>query len=175
MNRRSGYTLVEVILAMTFGMILLGCGVRLLILVFRLERAEVARLSDERSQDRLARRFRDDVARAMAFGPAKGRHLSELELALPSGSRVNYAIEKEALVRIEARADKSTGREVYSIPKTWEPRFEFEKRGETQWVLLRWTRADGSGQPQWREPVPVEAALDRFGRGVTRENDDNAS
>jgi hypothetical protein len=175
MKRRSGYTLVEVILVLTFGMILLGCGVRLLMLVFRLDRVEVARLSEETSQDRLARRFRDDVASATALRPPADLHPGRIELALPGGRRASYEIEKAALVRIETQGGKAIGREVYAAPNAFEPRFEYEKRGANDWVRLRWTRTAGSAQTQRRDQVPVEAALNRFGRGGKRGNDDSAN
>jgi hypothetical protein len=60
------------------------------------------------------------------------------------------------------------------MPKHCEPRFELANRGGIHWVCLRWKRKPGPSDTPSAEPVPLEAALNRFSRLEAREGDGNA-
>jgi Prokaryotic N-terminal methylation motif len=164
MRRRSGFTLIEAVMSMTVGFILLGCGVRMLVLVMRLDRTERTRVNDDAALDRLARAFRGDVALAKTPPTNTGMEKGRLELARSRNESVRYQFEDEALVRTEIRGGQPVRRESYALPKHLEPSFDVVSRGGIAWVRMRWKAATNSIDGARVASVPIEAAVDRFGR-----------
>jgi len=68
--RRGGFTLVEMLAAISTGVILLGLATMLIAALVKLDKAGRARLAEESHLDRLARAFRADVHAATGLAPA---------------------------------------------------------------------------------------------------------
>jgi type II secretory pathway component PulJ len=164
MKQRRGYSLIELVMAMTIGFVLLGFGVRMLVLVLRLDRSETTRLQEEMSLDQLARQFRNDVASATPSPlPSKddlGR--GRLDLARASGIVVRYRVEKDALLRTESLGDESRGRNQYRLASRANPRIESEVQGGHVIVRIRWEPAKDQVGGSRRIGLPIEAVLGRY-------------
>ena len=107
--RRRGFTLVEMMVAISVGTVLLGLAALLIGSLMKLDRAGRARLAEESRLDRLAQVFRADVHAATGLAP--GAPAGELRLILPGGRSVAYRAGPGAVVR--ARPD---GEERFALP-----------------------------------------------------------
>ena len=80
---RRGFSLVEMLAAMSTGIILLGLATALIASLMKLDRAGRARLVEESRLDRLAHAFRADVRAATGVSPGAGP--AAVQLILPGG------------------------------------------------------------------------------------------
>jgi len=119
--RRGGFTLVEMLAAISTGVILLGLATMLIAALVKLDKAGRARLAEESHLDRLARAFRADVHAPTGLGPGAGP--AALTLTLPEGRAVAYRAVAGAVIRVRVvGADRREDR--YPLPARSTARFD---------------------------------------------------
>ena len=122
MNRRSGYSLVEMLVAISISSVLASVALGLIGALIRADHSGRRHLHETQSLARLAGQFRADVALAEEALPADGA--ARLELRLPGGRAVEYATEPGRATREERLGGERRQREQFSVPE--EARLTFE-------------------------------------------------
>jgi type II secretory pathway pseudopilin PulG len=126
-------TLIELLVLMTIVAFLLGASVTHLQLLMRLDRN--GRVSSERfaSLDRLGRQLRRDAHDATDAEPFNESNVNGLRLRFSVPERttrkVEYRVGKGEIVRIEASGDQTVRREIHTMPRLIEAKFEI--RGDS--------------------------------------------
>lgn len=134
--KRTGKTLLEMMIVMSMlSSILLLCG-QMLVGMFRAEAAQTEALQRVSAQQRLADRVRADVHSANAAKVETvgedGHKAEQLVLSLPDGRTANYA-KGVKLTRTVQEGDKRISYDAFPIP---EKAVRFEVAGEGKQVIL---------------------------------------
>jgi prepilin-type N-terminal cleavage/methylation domain-containing protein len=165
MSRR-GYTLVEMIVAMTIGTVIVGISVGMLHLLLRTERMGRDRVPQTRILARLAEQFRNDVAAAVR--QTHDARQTEWWFTLTGDRVANYRLLPGAVQRHELLADKPVRQESYVLPSGCSARIVMEEAHTPAVVNLVIMGATGAASASSKgtlaEPVAPEGMSQAAGR-----------
>ncbi len=119
---RRGFSLIEMLAALTVGSVLMGIAVSILAMLMRIERGGREQLHQDMVTARLARQFRDDVHAATRLAPAEAGGKGSWQLVLAPDHTVTYRALPEVVERDEAEAGKPARHESYTLPAGWSAR-----------------------------------------------------
>ena len=117
MTDRRGFSLLEMLVAVTVGSVLMGIGVAILTLLLRLDRTGREHAHRAVVLGRLAEQFRDDVHAALRPMPAGTDHRAPWRLDLGPDRTVSYRITPESVERDETAPGKPVRHESYPLPE----------------------------------------------------------
>lgn len=148
-RRRGGWSLIELVVAVSALSVLLMAAGGLVFRMLSIDKAERSKAAAASALDRLARDLRDD-ARASA-GPAEVAD-ARLVLTMGGGRRAEYAIRggrDSDVVRTVRLGDRAEHREIYRRPPGTVARFETGRDGPRTVVALVVSADPGSdtGKP----------------------------
>ncbi|MCE5267325.1 MAG: hypothetical protein LLG00_05515 [Planctomycetaceae bacterium] len=130
MSRRTGYSLIEMVVVMTSGAVLTGIAITLLCALLRAEGAGRASVERAASLDRLTDQFRRDVHAAATIANSSLTRTDTITLQLPTLSvataegtsnpfdpkrSVEYVIEGSAITRYERSAEVLVGQDRFEL------------------------------------------------------------
>ena len=174
-HRRGGMTLIELMVLMTIVALLLGASVTHLQLLMRLDRE--GRVGSDRSAslDRLGRQLRRDAHDATDAEPFNESNVNGLRLrfSVPEGTKrkVEYRVGKGEIVRVEASGDRTVHREIHTIPRLIEAKFEL--RGDAGRRIVAFVSktavAKESDAPPLFEEILAALGMDRSDTTTTPE------
>jgi prepilin-type N-terminal cleavage/methylation domain-containing protein len=161
---RSGYTLVEMLVAITAGVVVMTVAAGLLATLMRLEDHSQRRFSERAAVMRLAEQFRRDAHAAIEASavepvgnePAGG---AAWELKLGDDHRVEYRIDRQGLLRTEHRGDRTTRQEWYAFAAPVQAAIDLPSSEER---LIR-LRLEGLSKPGADAPLPPMVIAARLG------------
>lgn len=159
-NQCRGFTLIEMVCAITVSTLLLGIAVMLLASLMRSEHSGREHFERGNSLDALAVRFRKDVHAAIA-APAKsadGGAVWDLPISPDGFSHyVRYEVEGEYVNRREHNSRHKARVDTYALPKDCTVSIETETIDGLQTVVLLITANDASPDPG--RNIRIEARL----------------
>ena len=121
MNRRSGFTMVEIMVTMTIGSALMVLGVGLVHQTLTLSTASRVRSDHLRSLNRLARQFRADIHRASSCTIESP---DQMLLEMPDSRTVTFTADSNIIVRLQPTGDGRTRRAHYRLSPDAAIKFE---------------------------------------------------
>ena len=165
MKRRKGFSLVEVLVAITVGSVLLAVAVGLLYSLIEVDRTSREHLRLRIAAARLADQFRRDVHAAVRLiaPPAEAEAGAEApaawQLELPPDRAVEYRLEEDSLLRTEQASGEVVKREWFRLPPHAVASIRISAGQSPSIVSLRITPdVKPPEAPAWR-PVRIDAAL----------------
>lgn len=170
MNRRTGYTLVEILVVATVGTAVFGVTIGVLYLLKEAQVTAQERFASGRAVSRLAEAFRDDVHGATTLERLSGQGSGEKGVAwyldIPPDTTVEYRFSPAAVERTQS-IGYATVRETYRLPAGTMASLK-PAGGTGSIVTLRIEAAPPQGSVKW-QPVVVEAVLGLDRRAGERE------
>ena len=171
-RRRRGWTLIELIVAVSALAVLMTIMATLMIRLMKLDRAERSRVVVSAALERLARDLRGDARAATAAAEVGG---SRLVLPMADGRSVEYAVRggrDRDVLRTVRRGGKDEHYETYRRPPGTTARFESGRDGTTPLVALAVAPDPGADPSRPADPVyrdyRIEAAVGRDARPAGR-------
>jgi type II secretory pathway component PulJ len=167
-HRRSGFTLVELVAAISMLTTILVMTGTIFHLLLRSDKAAAQSFITERSISRLAVQFRDDIHHALTANlvedPAQSKPV--LELSNPPQMKLHYVVTQKGIARLTIDGDAVSAREDYQLPDC-RIRFQVDDQDNPR---LRSLIVERPGvvmttKPQSPQPfrtLAIEASLDRF-------------
>ncbi len=163
--RRRGFTLVEMLAALTVGSVLLGIAVSILALLMRIERIGRDQVHQDAVTARLAQQFRDDVHAAARLAPAEAGKQGVWRLVLTPDHTVTYRALPELVERDETVAGKPVRHESYTLPAGWSARLIAPAEGRPPLASLSAASLETPG-PKDRD-VRIDAVVGKDHRFTT--------
>lgn len=161
-HHRRGFTLIEMVCAITVSALLMGIAVLLLASLLKSEWSGREHFERGNSLDSLADRFRRDV-HAAVDAPAKltdGREAWDMPVAIDGFSHyIRYEVDGEYITRHEHNSEHPERWETYALPKGCTVSIETETIGDERIVCLIIAAKDAS--PTAGRNVRIEAQLGR--------------
>lgn len=114
---RRGFSLLEVLVALTVGSVVVGVAVGMLPLLLQTEQTGRDRTAEARILARLAEQFCSDVAAAVRQTP--GARPGERQFVLAGDRLTTYRVAPGKVQRDERVAGKPVRRESYVLPSGW--------------------------------------------------------
>ena len=140
MSRR-GFTLIEMLAAITVGSVMLGIGVGILHLLLRAEGTGRERVHKTQVLTHLAEQFRNDMGAAVKQTLAQSDRPKQWQFALADNRTVTYRALPGEVRRDERTADKLVRQESYTLPEGYAAAikvFEYQaKPAEVNLVIAR--------------------------------------
>ncbi len=158
---RNGWTLIEVVAALTVATAMFGLVFTLIHGFFRLERRSREDLQSRSSLARLAGQFRDDVHAAQTLsalpGPGSAAPAS-WDLRLDGDRKVEYRVAEEGLDRVERVGDRVQRRELYRLPAGMVAAVELPSEKTGAFAVLRIAPDGAAPRDPGSQPLRIEAA-----------------
>jgi prepilin-type N-terminal cleavage/methylation domain-containing protein len=167
MKRRRGFTLIEMLVAITVGTTLAGIAVFLLYALMKSHNTGREHLEYCRTVNRLAEQFRDDVHSMRKTSPDATETLCDLLPNTADDTRVRYQCLEGRIDRSELQGEKIVRRESYMLPQDLESSIKTQaQQGATVVVIVispkgkmgtdaSPTRQSGPPTATGSEPVPI--------------------
>jgi prepilin-type N-terminal cleavage/methylation domain-containing protein len=166
--RRSAYTLVEMLTAISVGSVLMGIAVSLVIVLLGAEQSGRTHAERSESLRRLADQFRRDVHAAVGeTAGAEDRHGCRLRLA--DNTSVQYTVGGNGVSREERADSKTVRRESYVLPKEWTAVVAVD-RATNPWTFSLTIVPDDASLRANRE-IRIDALFGRDQRFVERKKE----
>ena len=163
MNRRRGYSLVEMVVVIATASVLLGLTVTLLYTLLRVERDGRDQIRHYTTLGRLAAQFRRDAHAATAASAIDNR---QWKFTLSDNRAVTYRMEPGRLIRLEQAGEASPNRESFALPPGMTAAVEIDTDAEPTFVgLVMVPTPEGSERRRGR-PIRIDAVLGRDHRFV---------
>jgi prepilin-type N-terminal cleavage/methylation domain-containing protein len=162
---RRGFTLIEMLAALTIGSVVLGISVSMLALLLRVERLGREHVQQDGVTVRLAEQFRDDAHAALPPAPTDARNKGPWRFVLASDRTVTYRALPEAVDREEAVAGKRVRYESYTLPAGWAARVLVAADGKPPLASLIVTSTETPRRTDGE--VRIDAVLGRDQRFTT--------
>jgi prepilin-type N-terminal cleavage/methylation domain-containing protein len=165
MNRRRGYTLIEILVVLATSGALLAVGLGVLHLLVRLEHDARDEVRQQTTLDHLADQFRRDAHAAVRLAgleaPQRDDPPRGWQFSLGESRAVQYRAERGELVRTESVGDDVIRRESFVVPA--EATVSIELAGEAPGIVRLRIIPEGTQPPAlWRGTcVDAELAKDR--------------
>jgi len=170
MKRRRGFTLVEMLIAMSVGTIISAVAIALIVTLMRSENVAQDHIRKSAVESRLADRFRRDVHAAESID------IDDAGLAwtftLGPEHAIAYRIDANHIERLETDASKIERRETFILPPDRTAAIETPRRPI---VTLSIVQADASDDKRPGTPVRFDAVLAadlRYGEPVDLEDNE---
>jgi prepilin-type N-terminal cleavage/methylation domain-containing protein len=162
-SKRSGYTLVEMLVVIAMTTLLLGLCAGLIHTLVGVDRGGRSHLAEAESLARLARQFRADVRAAIAVAPSAGEpgRGIPLELALPEQRRVAYRVDASAVVRVVQQEGHARRQDRFRLPRRSAARLMVERDHGATIVSLVFDRELGPSGSAALRASRIDAALGR--------------
>lgn len=154
---RRGYSLIEMLLAISGIAILFGVSIGMIHMLLRLDRGQRARIGETTTVNRLARQFRQDAHAATEARPLAGKDREGIELVLPENHRVEYVEEGGRFARHEEAKGAQPRHEVYRMPSRGRAKFELRTADERRWATLVLEPKPNAKDVMPARPVVIEA------------------
>jgi prepilin-type N-terminal cleavage/methylation domain-containing protein len=164
-GERGGFSLPEVLMAMTLGAVIFGLSVELLSVAMHTDSVGGRTTQNSQSIDRLAEQFRDDVRQATAIHPMPDANQTAKQagavkswtLEFPGGGNVEYSRQGDLLLRTESTGKRISTRDAFAIGDGVTARVELPTENHATEVTLVLERR--GGQPNGTSPIPVGSKL----------------
>jgi len=153
MKPRHGFSLVEVIGALTMGSVVMGIVVALMTLLLQTEGATRGHVHRSTVLARLGEQFRCDTraAKTTAAGQIAGEIAATWQFTLVPGHVITYRPESGRLVRLETDGQGTQRREAFTLPPETTARIEIPEQPTARIVsLLIIPAADASARTSKR-------------------------
>jgi prepilin-type N-terminal cleavage/methylation domain-containing protein len=164
---RRGFTLIEMIAAISISAVLTGIAMSLLVVLLQVERTGRAHVEENRTIYDLSDQFRRDVRAAERAVTNQGKKSSDiLELSQGSTHIVHYEPAAGGVERLETVDGKTIRRESYALPSDWSAAIDVPSKTQPERVCI--TLAPKDASLRVTREVRVEAMLGqdhRFERG----------
>lgn len=115
---RGGWSLIQLLVIMTFVTIITAIAARLISSLLRVERHSLAHLNQLSHLSRLSRQFRSDVHAGRESRVIDPPEPDRVRITLENGNLVSYGMQNSDLIRIEKAGEKVVRRERYRLPNT---------------------------------------------------------
>ena len=135
-NRRRGWSLLEVTIAVTLTSVLLAATAVLLTMLFRSDRQIRGDLLQQQVLARLNWQFRADAHAATAC-EAGNDAASRCRLTLADGRSVEYSWQPPRLSRVVSWDEETQQRDDFVLPQQAQVRFVVENRADRQFARLQ--------------------------------------
>jgi prepilin-type N-terminal cleavage/methylation domain-containing protein len=145
--RRRGFTLIEMLAAITIGSVVLGIGIGILHVLLRAEETGRERVHQAQVLTHLAEQFRSDVGAAVRQMPAQDDRPKQWQFVLANDCTVTYRALPGEVRRDERTADKLVRQETYALPEGYTAAIRVERDAKPAIVSLVIAR----------EPTPLAA------------------
>ena len=155
MNRRRGFSLIEMLVVISVGSVLLGVTVSVFHLLFRMEHTARQYVHQSAVTAQLADRFRRDVHQAVDAAAADD---DAGQLTLSPGHTIVYQPRPGELVRIERIDGADRHRETFSLPPETAVSMEIPDGDGPRLIRLRLV-PQGLGGPVAGREICIEALL----------------
>lgn len=146
--KRSGFSLLEMLVAMTVGTAVVAIAVTILQALFEVQRTSRDEFRLQQTLERLGEQFRDDAHRAV--------DLVASEFRLAPDHRVQYQATGDTLLRIERKQGSAARREAYRLARG--SILSIALSEDRKIAVLRISSRALPGEPQPR-PVRIDALL----------------
>lgn len=161
---RRGYTLIEMLVAITAGIVIMVVAAGMLNTLMRLEQQSHNRFTERAAVARLADQFRRDAHAALeaaAIAPEEGKPAEGLawQFTLADDHHVEYRSDLEGLLRTESVGDRTTAQERYAFATAVRVAVDLDSTGNVPIVRLRLEGVSVPGGDAPMPPLAVEARL----------------
>jgi len=167
MNRRPGYSLIEVIVVMVTASTMMAVTVALLYGLLRAERGTRDHIRHSTALGRLADQFRRDVHAAVAPPAAEERGW---RLVLAPGETVVYRAEPGRMDRLRKTGENLQQRESFALPPGTTATIETSSAGDIRTAGLLIAPNGAEPKRSSAQPIRFDAVVGRDRRFVTVEN-----
>lgn len=163
-NARRGYTLIEMLVAITAGIVVMVVAAGMLNTLMRLEQQSHKRFTERAAVARLADQFRRDAHAALEatpIAPEEGKPADGLawRFTLADDHRVEYRSDLEGLLRTKSLGDRTTAEERYAFATSVRAAVDLDSTGNVPMVRLRLEGVSVPGGDAPMPPLVVEARL----------------
>jgi len=165
MNRRRGYSLIEILVVITVGSVMLGVAVAMLHTLMQVQEDSREWLRYHTTLGRLGRQFRCDVHAAVGFQPPEakpgGDPPTPWQLDFKPDRVVRYRVDQRGLIRTEQTGGNLLRREAFWLPD--DRAVSIRLQAETRPPIVSLSITSGAGGPGGRrwKPVRIDAVLGR--------------
>lgn len=161
---RRGYTLIEMLVAITAGVVVMAVATGMLHTLMRLEQQSHKRFTERAAVARLTDQFRRDAHAALEatlIAPEEGKPVGGLawRFALADDHRVEYRSDLEGLLRTESLGDRTTAEERYAFATTVRAAVDLDSSENVPMVRLRLEGVSVPGGDAPMPPLLVKARL----------------
>ena len=162
-RHQRGFTLVEVVTAITLTTILIAIAVSAINALIKLEQSGRRRMVEASTSDGLARAFRADVRAAVQLDPpeSKSGMISKLSLIRPDSLTVVYEVATDEVKRFERRDGKDIRKMNFRIPKRAKVGFEISRDQGLDVVSLVYDRESALNAETHSTAFRADAVLGR--------------
>jgi len=167
MNRRTGYSLVEVIVVMVTASTMMAVTVALLYGLLRAERITRDHIRHSTALGRLADQFRRDVHAAVALPADEERGW---RLTLAPGETVVYRAEAGRMDRLRKTGEKLQQRESFALPPGTAAEIETSSAGDIATASLLIAPNGAEPKRSSGRAIQFDAVVGRDRRFITAEN-----
>jgi len=155
--RRSGYTLLEMVIVMVAAAAVTGVAVGALALGYRIHHASRGHLYAATVVDRLADRFRQDCHAAVGFRALDSG--AGWQLVLPDAETIDYRPAPGGLDRIEQSDGRVRHRDTFALRPGLDVNFTLEEDEQPAVVRLELEPSGDAVRPVPARPVRIVAVL----------------
>lgn len=162
-HRSRGFTLVELVTAITLMTILVAVGVGIINVLMKVEQSGRRRMVEASTADVLAHSFRADVRAATKVEPleAKSGLVASLTLTRPGGSSVSYQVGPTEVKRVEQKEGKEARNIIFRVPKRSSTGFDVHQDRGLTVVSLVYDRESALNAESHSTSFRAEAVLGR--------------
>ncbi|MGD0516285.1 MAG: prepilin-type N-terminal cleavage/methylation domain-containing protein [Thermoguttaceae bacterium] len=161
MKRGRGFTLIEMLVAVTVGATLAGIAVLLLYALMKSHNSGREHLEYCQTLNRLAEQFRGDVHSMQKTSPDATETLFDLLPNTADDTRVRYQCLEGRIDRSELQGEKIVRRESYMLPQDMMAAIKTEALGEATVAVIVITPKEQTEKIYRAGPVRIEAVLGR--------------
>jgi prepilin-type N-terminal cleavage/methylation domain-containing protein len=164
MNRRRGFTLIEMLVVISIGSTLAGIAVFMLYALLHSHNTGRDHLEYCRNLNRLEGQFRRDVHAAQEMPAVDKEGNFELKPAAPDAVTIRYQCLADRIERSETRDDKIVRRESYVLWPDAEPTIQIESEPDATYARINISPKPQAAKQYYNPPVRIEALFGRDSR-----------
>ena len=166
---RRGYTLIEMVTAITVGAVLTGIAISVLLVMFRSERSGRSQRAAAQSLEWLADQFRQDVHAAVGEPVRDKKDTHPWQFDLGAKQVAQYTFADNVVSREQRDGGKLARTETYRIPKESTVSITIDRKATPPIVSLTIEPNESSSKPG--RPFRVDAVLGRDLRFTERQKE----
>jgi len=163
-KKRTGFSLIEMVVAIGVGSAMMGIAVGAMYLLLRVDQQSRAELRRRAGLSRLAEQFREDGRAAVGFGrvappPGEDEAPPVWEFQTPEGHVVQYARSQEGLFRTERAGGDLLGQESFALAPNARVSVEQVDEAGIRLVSLRIVSEGGLPEDPHAPSARIDAAF----------------